>query len=376
MTAPHVCLSTVEYPPRVGGVAVAAARLARTLASAGLAVTVFTPVSEPTADGTADLTIEDGVRVYRCRHRDPTSLEGQFAFRRALLAADTATPFDILHGFFLTAAYPLLSLRSPGRARPLIASIRGADVLTLMDLPPARALLLPVLRQATWVTSVNAAYLARVAEEVAIDGRSSVIRNGIVSGGGHHGWKVSSHNRGVVGTIGEFRRVKDIPLLVRAYTATSPALRRRLLLAGFFSDADEEQWSRTLVEEAGLTAEVEVTGRFAHPEVEQYLARMHVYVQPSADEGLPNALLEAASYGVPLIATAVGGMREVLTDGVSGRLVPHGDPAAMSAAMADVLSDEALANRLSAGARLLAEELSPARERQEWVSLYERLLRS
>ena len=57
-----------------------------------------------------------------------------------------------------------------------------------------------------------------------------------------------------------------------------------------------------------------------------------------AGEGLPNALLEAAGAGVPLVATAVGGMREVLPTASPGLLVPHGDPRAMSEAVTRVLS--------------------------------------
>lgn len=66
-------------------------------------------------------------------------------------------------------------------------------------------------------------------------------------------------------------------------------------------------------------------------------------------------------------------MKEILTDGVTGLLVPHGDVAAMSAAITRVLSDDTLAARLSAGAMRLAGELSEARERDAWTALYARL---
>ena len=96
---------------------------------------------------------------------------------------------------------------------------------------------------------------------------------------------------------------------------------------------------------------MELTGVFPHAQAHEHLARMRVYVQSSGAEGLPNALLEAANLGVPLVATAVGGMREVLANGRSALVVPHGEPAAMARAIARVLEDDELARRLSAGAR-------------------------
>ncbi|MDP1569404.1 MAG: glycosyltransferase family 4 protein [Vicinamibacterales bacterium] len=372
---PPICLSTSEYPPHPGGVAVASARLARLLHDGGYDVHVVAPVTRAGATGGVASGDEGGITVHRMAHEDPTSGAGQFAMRQAMQALDAAHGFALWHGFFLTAAYPCLLAARRGRPRPLIASIRGSDVATLLEHPLARAVLLPVLTHASWITSVNQAYLDRVAEEVPIDGRASVIRNSVAPRRlPQDAWQLTAGNRGIVGTVGEFRKVKDIPLLVRAYAGVPASARRGLRLAGFFSDEEEAWWSRTLVTEFALDAETTVTGVFLHAEVDAHLRGMHVYVQSSAYEGLPNALLEAASLGVPLVATAVGGMREVIEDGVSGLLVPHGDPAAMTRALCRVITDDGLAARLSAGGRALAEALSPARERDAWLALYARLL--
>jgi glycosyltransferase involved in cell wall biosynthesis len=187
-------------------------------------------------------------------------------------------------------------------------------------------------------------------------------------------WRLGAHNQGIVGTVGEFRRVKDIPLLIRGYAGMAPGQRRRLLLAGHFTDAHEQAWSRQLIEELGIAGETWQSGHCAPARVRRLLRCMRVYCQSSADEGLPNALLEAAALGVPLVATAVGGMAEVIADGETGLLVPHGDACALTGALGAVLSDEALARRLCAGARRLATQLSSARECAAWLALYQRLL--
>jgi glycosyltransferase involved in cell wall biosynthesis len=372
----RICLCTQEYPPQVGGVGVAARRLALHLLAAGYEVHVVTPCDSPDGSGEVRRASDEGVIVHRLEMPfGEGAANAPFALRELVRRLDDEVGFTLFHGFFLSAAYPAVAaaMRRVPR-RPVVVSIRGNDALTLLDQPFCRATFLPALRQATWVTSVNQMYLDRVAEEVDIKDRCSVIRNGIVPPTQPVSWQLDDASRGVVGTVGQFRQVKDIPLLVRAYAGVSSRLRTRLSLAGYFHDREEEAWSRTLADELGVASEVQLTGQFPHSQVASHLRMMHVYVQSSAFEGLPNALLEAASCGVPLVATAVGGPGEVIRDGQDGLLVPHGEPRAMSAAIERVLDDDGLASRLSAGARKLAALLSPDRERDEWLALYDRLL--
>jgi len=371
-----VCLSTSAYPPEVGGVAVASRRLATLLAAEGYRVHVVTPVEVEGARGETTTTREGDVTVHRllCDWRDPDT---PFHYRSVMRRLDEEHAFDLFHAFFLSALPPCTSAAARGRpGRPVIASIRGSDVTHLLAIPALRSQILPGLRKAGWITSVNELYLERIAREVPIAGRSSVIRNGVRRPEGQALWQLCEGNRGVVGSVGQFRKVKDIPLLVRAYGCVDPVLRRRLLLAGYFgaADAAEEQWTQTLIDELGLRAGTTITGPFAHAAVHDHLRAMHVYVQASAFEGLPNAVLEAAALGVPLVATAVGGLAEILEDGRSALLVPHGDPRQLGAAIARVLADDALALHLSQGALELASRLTVQAEQEQWLALYRRLL--
>lgn len=372
----RICLSTQSYPPETGGVGVAASRLARTLARAGHDVHVVAPVLEAAGSmGGVRAAEEDGIHVHRVHH-EPGSQEGMFALRSLVRNLDREVDFDLFHGFFLTAVYPCIgALTQGGRPRPLIASIRGSDATVLKDNLMTRAPILSSLRRADWVTSVNHAYIGLCSEDVDIRDRASVIRNSVepVSQATAR-WQLSEANRGIVGLVGELRAVKDIPLLVRGYARVPQSLRRGLVLGGYFTDAGEAAWTERLIGELGVRKETRLTGRFAHSAVFDLLRGLNVYVQSSAFEGLPNALLEAACLGVPLVATAVGGMAEILRDGESGLLVPHGDPAALGAAIGRVLQDDALAMALSRGALALAAELSPERESREWLDLYDRLL--
>ena len=74
------------------------------------------------------------------------------------------------------------------------------------------------------------------------------------------------------------------------------------------------------------------------PDVKPVLEAADVYCLTSRWEGLPAALMEAMAAGLPVVATRVGGIPELVTDGVDGTLVPPGDPAAVAGALGDAVA--------------------------------------
>lgn len=86
-------------------------------------------------------------------------------------------------------------------------------------------------------------------------------------------------------------------------------------------------------------------------DLDRLLPAFSVFCLSSQLEGLGTTLLDAMAFGVPIVATAAGGIPEAVADGVSGRLVPVRDPAALAAALAEVLGDGGLRRRLGAAGR-------------------------
>jgi glycosyltransferase involved in cell wall biosynthesis len=78
--------------------------------------------------------------------------------------------------------------------------------------------------------------------------------------------------------------------------------------------------------------------------------------------------------GTPVVATAVGGVGEVIEDGRSGQLVPARDPAALASALEALLRDPARREAIAAAGRARLEEFTIERAAERWASLYEELL--
>jgi colanic acid/amylovoran biosynthesis glycosyltransferase len=116
---------------------------------------------------------------------------------------------------------------------------------------------------------------------------------------------------------------------------------------------------RALAEEEGIGDRVRLVGSRSQAEVAAELATAELFalspvVMPDGDrDGIPNVLLEAMAAGVPVVASAVSGIPELLTDGVNARLVEPGRPDLVADALAALLSEAEQRSRLAAAGREL-----------------------
>jgi glycosyltransferase involved in cell wall biosynthesis len=125
----------------------------------------------------------------------------------------------------------------------------------------------------------------------------------------------------------------------------------------------------------GLAELVEMPGPAEQKEVLAWWQRAAVAALTSNSEGMPVSLMEAAACGVPAVATAVGGVPELIEDGVTGLLVPAGDATGMAAALEQVITDRELRARMSLAARRRAEEkFSVARQVEQLLALWSEIL--
>ncbi len=141
----------------------------------------------------------------------------------------------------------------------------------------------------------------------------------------------------VVGTVGRLAAVKDQATLLRAFARLQETdglgARLRLLLVG---DGPERARLETLADALEIGNRLWITGE--RNDVPRMLQLMDLFVLPSLGEGISNTILEAMATGLPVVATKVGGNPELVEPGVTGQLVPPGDPEALADAMAGILS--------------------------------------
>ena len=369
-----IAFVTPSFHPSPGGLAVAGRRVTGYLRDEGWTVHVVTPAEgqDAAAANQTGTTCEEEILVHRFA-ADPASADFLQVWKDVLTQLDDVYQFDLFHAFFLVALYPCVRVAARNlmaAPRKVIGSIRGSDI-TYLGNSAALPFFLFCLRRIQWLTSVSMEYLQQAIDVVPeLRGCSSVIRNGVHPP--QESWSALTDSR-VLGMLGQFRAVKNAPLLIRAYASLPTNLRGGLRLGGYFLEEKEELWSRALIGEFGISSEVEVTGHLPHAEIAKFLQSLYIYVQPSSAEGLPNAVLEAAAFGLPIVATSVGGMREVFTHESNALLVPPGRPEQMRDAIARLLRNQELCIALSEGARELAASLSWEEERRHWISLYERL---
>lgn len=126
---------------------------------------------------------------------------------------------------------------------------------------------------------------------------------------------------------------------------------------------------------AGLPDGVAWLGWLQAPERDALLAEGAAFVLPSLSEGMPIALLEAMANGLPIVATRVGAIPDLIEDGVDGVLVEPGDPAGLAAALAEVLADGERRVALGVAARERAERLASEDVYGRLDQIYAKVLR-
>jgi N-acetyl-alpha-D-glucosaminyl L-malate synthase BshA len=164
-----------------------------------------------------------------------------------------------------------------------------------------------------------------------------------------------------------FRALKRVDDVIRIFAEVRRSRTCELVLIG---DGPERSRVERLVHEEGLTSSVTFLGQQLN--FVEVLQGARAFLLPSASESFGLAALEALSCGVPVVASRIGGLPEVVEHGGSGFLEEVGDIAAMAASLARLLDDDALFARMSARAR----EMTLARfMREPIVDRYEAFYR-
>jgi glycosyltransferase involved in cell wall biosynthesis len=150
--------------------------------------------------------------------------------------------------------------------------------------------------------------------------------------------------------VGRLDPVKNLPSLLRAMKIVCEVLPdAKLIIVG---DGEEREDLESLSDSLGIRDRVDFVGRTPHENIPDYLSQADIFVLPSVSEGFPVVILEAMACGLPIVATRVGGVPDIIEDGVNGCLVESGDFLGLAKKILFLLKNPLLKNLLSKNNRI------------------------
>ncbi len=170
--------------------------------------------------------------------------------------------------------------------------------------------------------------------------------------------------------VSNFRPVKRLTDVIRTFAGVRRALPATLVLAG---DGPDREHAETEVDRLGLRADVRFLGKVEN--VADLLRGGDLFLLPSETESFGLAALEAMACGLPVVATNVGGLPELVVDGESGALAPPGDVDALTAHAIAILRDADRLATMRVAALRRAADFSADRVVPRYERLYEDVLR-
>jgi glycosyltransferase involved in cell wall biosynthesis len=348
----RIALATSSFAPYVGGVEEHVRHVARVLRQEGHDVVVWT-VSR---DGSHGVREVDGIEVRDLPAPLPARSIGdlaRFAVRlpRAVLAwwrAARSFRADVVHVHCFGPNGTYARWISRATRTPMVVTTHGETMAddhgVFTHSRFARQSLRASLDAASGVTACSQLVLDDLVARFRLEpGRGIVVFNGIdVDETARE--QVPGLPPRYIAALGRLQRLKGFDLLIDAFASSDIPSDVGLVIGGEGPEADA---LRRRAQERGVGARVVVPGRLSRGQVATVLEGATVAVVPSRFEAFGIIGLEAWRAGAPLVATARGGMREFVRDGVDGLVVDPEDTAALAAAIAELVDDEDLARRLA-----------------------------
>lgn len=345
------------FPPTIGGPATQCSHLCRTLAQRGHSVVVVTPGDHFSS------TVEEGYRIYRYRWQyTRTAVDKVIRWAMFPFYFDTLLHReqpDVVHAHSVSILSFIAAFLARRRHIPRIIKFAGDWVWETLSTRRLRAGDFKEMYEHSW----RAQFLHKVerwglglfdvywapshfrAENIEeLMGRTPKIRiipNALVlHGGGVR--EVRKEEPFVVVSANRFIPHKRIPMLIRTFARLKDP-QARLVLIG--SGAPEEvTQAQHVADQLGIAQQVRFAGRLASAQVYEEFKNATVYLSASLEEGFPNVFIEAMYYGLPIVATDVGGCREMVVEGKTGYLVDPQDEAMLAERLHRLSDDPELRN--------------------------------
>lgn len=370
----NALIITPWYGGTQGGVAVATESLAHALLEAGgdCAIIMITPdgFRATTSRGSA------GEEIVKLCIRTEVSRAGSLRQRlgyhlrawnaeRIMRRLIRAHDLRVAHFNFTDPGYDALMRLARKLGLGIVTTFHGAEVNFELQNTATSAAVRTMIQSSDRVTVVSKALHDRLLTSVP-EARESLtlIHNTVPTSfaratGDPSSVRVEAKRRWDVLLVGRLTHLKGGDVLLDAVAEVvrvRPDTRVAFVGTGEFETALREQATRL-----GVSGRVDFLGNLSRGALIDVYRQSRIVAIPSRSEGLPLVFLEAQWLGIPVVASAVGGLPEAITDEENGLLVPAEDPDALASSVLRALNDRPLYDRLGANARrIAAERLSPA----------------
>ncbi len=298
------------------------------------------------------------------------------ALTNLMVGLARSVPLDLVHVHYAmphaVSAYLAKQILRRERLRlPVVTTLHGTDVFLVADHPSFERVMRFVMLESDGLTAVSQYLAALTRRQLALPRSIEVIPNGVDTevfrpgpaarralgawgaGGAAPIGRSGARHRLVGGSrkpmlmhVSNFRPLKRVVDVVEIFCRVRRIIPATLVMVG---DGPDYERVERLVKARGLEEDVVLLGK--QDAVHTLLPCADVFLLPSAQESFGLAALEAMACGVPVVASRVGGLPEVVRHGVDGWLEPPGDVEQHAARCVDLLQDRALARRMGAAAR-------------------------
>ncbi len=350
----RILIINSEFPPIGGGAGNASANLAKALVALGQEVVVITSkYSDLPETETVDEVLVKRVAAKRQRSDRSNALEQiSFIFGGALGCFNFVRTWrpDIVLAFFGIPSGAIGLLVSWFYKIPYIVSLRGGDVpgFRPYDFALYHRLVGPFLR-IVWhfagAVVANSQGLKDLGTRFSPKTKIDIIPNGVNPEKFHHQERVWSKPKLLF--IGRVVYQKGLDIIFEALSGLME-FPWQLTIVG---DGPERERLVALAAQFGIQDRVDWVGWKHNSELVSYYQDATVFINPSRHEGMPNAVLEAMSMGLPVIATQIAGNEELVVHDETGKLIPPDDSQALQAAILALLEDEKHREQLGAAGR-------------------------
>jgi L-malate glycosyltransferase len=320
----------------------------------------------------------DNVTVYKLSPWTGGTSEAQHwvDIHYALLELAKERHYDLMQAFYASitgfpTVYAARELNIPS-----IVSIRGNDIIRDVFRSERFPYLKWALENATQFTAVSQEGLHRAQILSASPQKGRVILNSIRLDDYSQGIQDLHLSRPIIGSLAVFKNKKGIEVLLSAFSMLLEQYpTAHLLLVGFIIPEEQNRFD-ALVSKYNLSGRITITGLVPRQDALRYLRTMDVFAFTSLHDGCPNTVLEAMLAGVPIVATRVGAVTELIEDGKHGLLVQPGSATELCEALLKMLSVDANKEFGKQTQERVLTEFAPQKELEAYWEIYQECLKS